>query len=80
MVSLYDSLDDLLQAADDHDEDEGGNEEATDREPLTDEALEKKQECVSTISTSFFTHKALDLGANLLHSRFSYRYSPLLEK
>ncbi len=49
-MTLYDSLDDLLQAADDHNENEGGNEEG----PQTAEELEKKQECVSLFSTSSF--------------------------
>ena len=53
-MSLYDSLDDLLQAADDHNEDEGHNEEAIDKEPPTNEELEKRQECVNTVSTSSF--------------------------
>ncbi len=78
-MSLYDSLDDLLQAADDH-EDEGGNEEATDKGPLTAEELEKKQECVSTIPPLRFTHEVLGLKASSLHSSFSYRYSPLLAR
>ena len=41
LVSLYESLDDLLQAADDHNVDE---DEEDDEEELTEEALEKRQE------------------------------------
>ena len=47
-MSLYDSLEDLLQAADDHhsNEFEERNEgaRAVDKEPLTQEAQDKKQE------------------------------------
>ena len=45
LVSLYESLDDLLQAADDYN---GENEEDIGAQPLprTQEALEKKQEWV----------------------------------
>ena len=42
LVSLYDSLDDLLQAADDHATNE--DEENDEAELLTEEALEKQQE------------------------------------
>ena len=48
LVSLYETLDDLLQAADDHNGDE--NEESDEEEPLTEEALEKKLEYVITCS------------------------------
>ena len=42
LVSLYESLDDLLQAADDHATNE--DEENDEAELLTEEALEKQQE------------------------------------
>ena len=41
LVTLYESLDDLLQAADDHN---GNDDEENDEAELTEEALEKKQE------------------------------------
>ena len=44
LVSLYESLDDLLQAADDHNCSE---DEEDDEEELTEEAQEKKQEYVA---------------------------------
>ena len=44
LVSLYDLLDDLIQAADDHKNEE--DEETDEEEFLTEEALEKKQEYV----------------------------------
>ena len=43
LVTLYESLDDLLQAADDHN---GDDDEENDEAELTEEALEKKQEWV----------------------------------
>lgn len=50
-MSLYESLDDLLQAADDRNsEDNDEPNEAADEEPPTKEALEKKQECVNFVS------------------------------
>ena len=42
LVSLYESLDDLLQAADDHST--NGDEEHDEAELMTEEALEKQQE------------------------------------
>ena len=45
LVTLYESLDDLLQAADDHNSND--DDEDNDVELLTEEALEKKQECVT---------------------------------
>lgn len=47
LVSLYESLDDLLQAADDHNSNE--NEADADAEPPTTEGLEKKQEFVNIL-------------------------------
>ena len=41
LVTLYESLDDLLQAADDHN---GDDDDENDEAELTEEALEKKQE------------------------------------
>ena len=75
LVTLYESLDDLLQAADDHNSND--DDEDNDVELLTEEALEKKQECV----TSYPLHRAsshfYNLGqkVDLLHSKFSYRCS-----
>ncbi len=75
LVSLYESLDDLLQAADDHNTTD--DDEDTDVELLTEEALEKKQECV----TSYPLHRApshfhyLGQKADLPHSKFLYRCS-----
>ena len=43
LVTLYESLDDLLQAADNHN---GDDDEENDEAELTEEALEKKQEWV----------------------------------
>lgn len=74
LVSLYESLDDLLQAADDHsDEDEEDDED----ELLTEEALEKKQEYVSiylldsllSMSSGFSDRKV-----NSMPLKSSYRF------
>ena len=73
LVTLYESLDDLLQAADDHAINE--NEESDEDELLTEEVLEKKQEyAVVYLSYPTFSKKLLDLKVDLKHSKFSYRY------
>ena len=57
LVTLYDSLDDLLQAADDHNGDENEDPEEefngpAHEQPLTEEALAKKQEYLNTFSSA----------------------------
>ena len=61
-MTLYDSLDDLLQAADDHngDENEESDEEPNEsmhEQPLTEEALTKKQEYLNSFHLRSFYSK-----------------------
>ena len=72
LVTLYESLDDLLQAADDHAicEDEDDDEE----ELLTEEALERKQEYADVyLIYSAFSKRVLGLKVDLKHLKSSYR-------
>lgn len=73
LVSLYESLDDLLQAADDHATNE--NEEDDETELLTEEALEKQQEYANVYLFCLTSSKRLlGLKVALQRLRFSYRY------
>ena len=84
LVSLYDSLDDLLQAADDHHskEYEEHNEEAVDKELTTQEAMEKKQEYATSniLSSSHYAYNVPGLKINLLRLSCSYRLFPPPER
>ena len=72
LVTLYESLDDLLQAADDHAIDE--NEESDEDELLTEEALEKKQEYAGVyLFYPTFSKRVLGLKVDLKHLKSSYR-------
>ena len=73
LVTLYESLDDLLQAADDHAIDE--NEESDEDELLTEEALEKKQEYAGVyLFYPTFSKRVLGLKADLKHSKSFCKY------
>ncbi len=73
LVTLYESLDDLLQAADDHAISE--NEDDDDEEELlTEEALERKQEYTDVyLIYSTFSKRVLGLTVDLKHLKSSYR-------
>ena len=71
LVSLYDSLDDLLQAADNHNSEQ--DEETDDEvEFLTEEALEKKQEyvCIYYFFSMAFSQVSPDFRSESQFSAF----------
>ena len=80
LVTLYESLDDLLQAADDYACNE--NEENDDEEELlTEEALEKQQEYANVYMIfSCLSQRFIGLRVDSRPSKFSYRYFHQLEK
>ena len=75
LVSLYESLDDLLQAADDHSDED--SEDDDEDEVLTEEALEKQQEYVSTylLDSLLSTSSGFsDRKVNSMPLKSSYRF------
>ena len=80
-MTSYDSLDDLLQAADDHngDENEESDEEPNEsmhEQPLTEEALTKKQEYLNIFSCSYSYSKCPRSASQLASFKFLLQIIP----